>query len=44
VAPAQGPSRQALEARGFDMEQVMLVFRETTWENWSFAGGRQIHV
>lgn len=35
---------QLLEAAGFDMEQVMVVFRETTWENWSFAGGRQIHA
>lgn len=29
---------------GLDTEQVMLVFQETTWENWSFAGGRQIHA
>lgn len=32
-----------LEA-GLDPENVMVVFKETTWENWSFAGGRQIHV
>jgi phenylpyruvate tautomerase PptA (4-oxalocrotonate tautomerase family) len=31
------------EAR-LDTEQVMVVFQETTWENWSFAGGRQIHA
>ena len=25
-------------------ENVMVVFKETTWENWSFAGGRLIHT
>lgn len=29
---------------GVDPEQLMVVFKETTWENWAFAGGRQIHV
>lgn len=29
---------------GVDPERVMVAFKETTWENWSFAGGRQIHV
>ena len=29
---------------GIDPEGVMVVFQETQWENWSFAGGRQIHV
>jgi len=29
---------------GLDAENVMVVFKETTWENWSFAGGRQIHA
>lgn len=33
-----------LSAQGHDPENVMVVFKETTWENWSFAGGRQIHV
>lgn len=33
-----------LSAAGHNPENVMLVFKETTWENWSFAGGRQIHV
>jgi phenylpyruvate tautomerase PptA (4-oxalocrotonate tautomerase family) len=33
-----------LAAAGFDLEQVMVVFKETTWENWSFAGGRLIHT
>ncbi|MBX3604782.1 MAG: tautomerase family protein [Piscinibacter sp.] len=27
-----------------DTEQVMVVFQETAWENWAFAGGRQIHA
>jgi phenylpyruvate tautomerase PptA (4-oxalocrotonate tautomerase family) len=25
-------------------EEIMVVFRETRWENWSFGGGRFIHV
>jgi phenylpyruvate tautomerase PptA (4-oxalocrotonate tautomerase family) len=25
-------------------EHVMVVFKETQWENWSFAGGRLIHT
>ncbi len=29
---------------GLDPENVMVCFKETAWENWSFAGGRQIHV
>jgi hypothetical protein len=29
---------------GIDAENVMVVFVETQWENWSFAGGRQLHV
>ena len=33
-----------LAEAGFDAEQLMLVFKETTWENWSFAGGRLVHV
>jgi hypothetical protein len=34
----------ALRAIDFDPEQLMLVFKETAWENWSFAGGRQLHA
>lgn len=29
---------------GFDAENVMVAFKETTWENWSFGGGRLIHT
>ncbi len=29
---------------GLDPENVMICFKETSWENWSFGGGRQIHV
>ena len=29
---------------GIDAENVFVVFKETQWENWSFGGGRQIHV
>jgi hypothetical protein len=33
-----------LEALGHARENVMVSFNETTWENWSFGGGRLIHV
>ncbi|MBL8309813.1 MAG: tautomerase family protein [Burkholderiales bacterium] len=33
-----------LTATGIDTEQVMVVFKETTWENWSFAGGRLLNA
>lgn len=29
---------------GLEPEQLMLVFKETAWENWSFAGGRLLHA
>ncbi len=29
---------------GLDPENVMVVFRETQWENWSFSGGRLLHA
>ena len=32
------------QAPGLEPDNVMLVFKETLWENWSFAGGRFIHV
>jgi len=35
---------EGLAAAGHDPENAMVVFKETTWENWAFAGGRQIHV
>lgn len=33
-----------LARAGLDPENVMVCFKETTWENWSFAGGRLIHT
>jgi phenylpyruvate tautomerase PptA (4-oxalocrotonate tautomerase family) len=33
-----------LRAAGLDPENVMVVFKETSWENWVFAGGRMIHI
>lgn len=35
---------EGLAAADIDAEQVMLVFKETTWENWSFAGTRLLHA
>ena len=35
---------QRLQAAGRDPENVMVCFKETTWENWAFAGGRLIHT
>jgi len=29
---------------GLEPDNVMLVFKETTWESWSFGGGRFLHV
>ena len=29
---------------GVDPEHVMIVFKETGWENWSFGGGRLLHA
>ena len=34
----------SLAAAGFDVENVMVCFKETSWENWSFGGGRLIHA
>ena len=34
----------AAKAPGLHPEDVMVVFKETQWENWSFAGGRLIHT
>ena len=28
---------------GLNPEHVMVVFKETAWENWAFGGGRVIH-
>jgi phenylpyruvate tautomerase PptA (4-oxalocrotonate tautomerase family) len=33
-----------LSRAGFDPENVMVCFKETTWENWAFGGGRLIHA
>lgn len=33
-----------LRAGGFDPENVMVVFKETNWENWSFSAGRLLHT
>lgn len=33
-----------LAAQGLNPEHVMVCFKETSWENWSFGGGRLIHA
>jgi len=33
-----------LAKAGHEPDNVMVVFKETTWENWAFAGGRLIHT
>ncbi|HEV7272553.1 tautomerase family protein [Pseudoxanthomonas sp.] len=35
---------QRLAAAGRNPENVMVCFRETTRENWAFAGGRLLHA
>jgi phenylpyruvate tautomerase PptA (4-oxalocrotonate tautomerase family) len=34
----------SLSGAGFNPENVMLCFKETSWENWAFGGGRLIHT
>ena len=29
---------------GLEPENVMVCFKETAWENWSFGGGRLLHT
>jgi|SRR5215468_8200801 len=29
---------------GLNTENVMVCFKDTTWENWAFGGGRLIHT
>ncbi len=33
-----------LASAGMNTENVMVVFKETSWENWAFGGGRLIHT
>jgi phenylpyruvate tautomerase PptA (4-oxalocrotonate tautomerase family) len=35
---------QGLARVGLNPENVMVCFKETAWENWSFGGGRLIHT
>jgi phenylpyruvate tautomerase PptA (4-oxalocrotonate tautomerase family) len=35
---------ESLARGGVNSENVMVVFKETSWENWSFGGGRLIHT
>jgi len=34
----------SLSQQGLNPEHVMVCFKETSWENWSFGGGRLIHT
>lgn len=34
----------SLARLGLDPEHVMVCFKETAWENWSFGGGRLLHA
>ena len=34
----------SLSRAGLDPENVMVCFKETSWENWAFAGGRLLHT
>lgn len=34
----------SLSRQGLNPEDVMVCFKETSWENWSFGGGRLIHT
>jgi phenylpyruvate tautomerase PptA (4-oxalocrotonate tautomerase family) len=35
---------QRLASAGFDPEHVMVCLQDVPWENWSPAGGRQLHL
>ena len=35
---------EQLSQAGLNTENVMVCFKETAWENWSFGGGRLIHI
>ncbi|AZP11828.1 tautomerase family protein [Undibacterium parvum] len=35
---------QEFSKKNIQPENVMLVFKETQWENWSFSGGRLLHT
>jgi hypothetical protein len=35
---------RGLARHGIDGEHAMVVFKETTWENWAFGGGRMLHA
>jgi hypothetical protein len=35
---------ERLRGEGLNPENVMLVFKETSWENWAFGGGRILHA
>jgi hypothetical protein len=39
-----GELMEQLTATGLNPENVMVCFKETSWENWSFGGGRLIHT
>jgi hypothetical protein len=39
-----GEMMDNLRGAGFDPENVMVCFKETSWENWSFGGGRLLHT
>jgi phenylpyruvate tautomerase PptA (4-oxalocrotonate tautomerase family) len=39
-----GELMKTLSAAGIDPENVMVCFKETSWENWSFGGGRLLHA
>jgi phenylpyruvate tautomerase PptA (4-oxalocrotonate tautomerase family) len=35
---------ESLGHAGLNTEHVMVCFKETSWENWAFGGGRLIHT
>ena len=39
-----GELMASLAGAGLNPDHVMVVFKETAWENWAFAGGRLLHV
>jgi hypothetical protein len=35
---------EQVQRSGLSPNDILVVFKETTWENWAFANGVQIHI
>lgn len=35
---------EKLKGQGYDPNEIFVVFKETSWENWAFANGEILHA